>query len=130
MISKSRERLGETVRKVEEVSMAMGMNLGLRKRAVAHVRAGRVREGGPLELSTSQIDEIREGDMYRYLGVAQLLRANLKKTKQRIRKEYLSRVWKTWKSNLNSRGETTPGERQYTHTSSGPSSGRGGTYSS
>lgn len=66
----SRARLEDTMETIEEVSGAVGMVLGLRKYAVAHVKAGRVERGGSMGLRTGR--EIPEGDTYRYLGVTQL----------------------------------------------------------
>ena len=87
---------------VDDVSAAVGMSLGTKKCAVAHVIAGKVVEAGDIPLKTGgTVLEVKYGKTYRYLGVPQLLGADLKKTKQTITREYLIRLRKTWGSELN-----------------------------
>ena len=98
--------LDETIAEVEELSMAVGMILGLRKCAVAHVEKGKVIHGGNMLLPTGgTIKEVQYGETYKCLGVAQLFGTNLAKTKNRIRTEYLKRVRQTWGSELNAKNK-------------------------
>lgn len=78
-----KERLDETAGIVEEVSGAMGMTLGLRKCATAHAIRGQVVEQGEMELPTgSKIEEVQYGQTYKYLGVQQLMGAELGKVRE------------------------------------------------
>ena len=64
---------------VEDVSAAVGMSLWTKKCAVAHMIAGKVVEAGDIPLKTGgTVLEVKYGKTYRYLGVPQLLGADLK----------------------------------------------------
>ena len=98
--------LDETIAEVEELSMAIGMILGLRKCAVAQVEKGKVIHGGNMLLPTGgTINEVQYGETYKCLGVAQFFGTNLAKTKNRISTEYLKRVRQTWGSELNAKNK-------------------------
>jgi hypothetical protein len=104
LYEENRGKLLEAVHLVEEISTAIGMQLGLRKCAAAHVVGGRVVQGGRIPLATGDsIDEVAYGDTYKYLGMDQLFGVNLTKSKNRVRAEFYKRMRKTWKSELNSR---------------------------
>ncbi len=91
------DRIGleEAVRMVEEVLGAMGMELGLRKCVVAHMRQGTMvmsGGGGGITLkSGKELSELEEGVVYRYLGVSQRFGADLTRTKQGVEREYIAR---------------------------------------
>ncbi len=90
-------RLNKTMGKVDEVSEAMGMVLGLKKCAVAHARGGEVIRRGPLRLKPGTcVCEIDQGETYRYLGVHQLLVADIYRTRGAVTEEYKRRVHKIW----------------------------------
>ncbi len=92
-----KETLTRTVCKVEEASRALGMSLGLPKCAVAYAKRGRRCGGGGVRLDEERvIAEAESGNAYRYLGLTQLLRTSRKRTKERVMKEYLKRIRKTW----------------------------------
>ncbi len=94
-------RLTEVVSMVEEVSGAMGMELGLRKCAVAHmVRGRKVMEGGIKMESGKEMEELEEGEVYCYLGVAQRFGADPTKTKRRVEREYITRTREVWRSEI------------------------------
>ena len=104
IFAESREDLRKASEEAEEVSNALGMQFGLSKCAVAHVRAGRLAAGQSLKLqSGNTIPSVQYGETYRYLGIAQLFGVNLRQTKEKIRKEYLGRICKVWGGNTNSR---------------------------
>ena len=88
------------VEDVEDVSDAVGMRLGLRKCAVAHMRAGKLRRRGGARTRLSEISEVSEGGAYRYLGIDQVLGIKKVKVKERVRQEYLRRTRTTWASPL------------------------------
>lgn len=88
-----------TVRKVEEISTAMGMELGLKKCVVVHMVQGSVVTRGPLKLRGSQVvEELDETEVYTYLEVEQLLRSTAEAAKRRIRKRYMYRLHRVWGS--------------------------------
>ncbi len=61
----------------EEVSAAVGMEFGLKKCAVAHLKNGRVKAEGGVGLGVqARIEELDQDSTYKYLGVAQLLGAS------------------------------------------------------
>ena len=73
------------------------MSLGLPKCAVAYARRGRRCGGGGVRLDEERvIAEAEGGNTYRYLGLSQLLRTSQKRTKERVMKEYLKRIRRTW----------------------------------
>ena len=87
---------------VEGVSRALGMELGLRKCAVAHMVQGtEVKRGGKGLKSGEEIRELEEGGTYRYLGTQQRFGADLNRTKQGVMKEYIGRTRRVWESGLN-----------------------------
>ncbi len=96
----SKKELEATVGTVESVSGAVGMTFSLRKCAVAHMRAGRVKRLGGISAGhAGNISEVMSGS-YRYLGVEQLMGPKDSRTRKRVEDEYLHRVRKTWNSRL------------------------------
>ena len=82
IFAKGRAALQRVVGKMDGVSGAIGMVLGLSKCAVAHVFRGRVMREGRVKLpSRGEITEVEDGGSYKYLSVAQLVGANLLETK-------------------------------------------------
>ena len=67
--------LQELVRKVEEVTVALGMELGLRKCATVNMSKGRLQGRGDLTLNSgAEILELNDKSSFRYLGIQQLIR--------------------------------------------------------
>lgn len=90
VFEQSKDQLGKTIKVVEGVSEALGMTMGLKKCAVAHVEKGKIVRGGNLELENEEeVKEIKEGETYRYLGVFE---TNLAKSKEGAVKEYIART--------------------------------------
>ena len=99
--TENKRSLTEVVNMVEEVSGAMGMELGLRKCTVAHLIRGRKVMDGGLKMETGkEIKELEEGEVYCYLGVAQRFGADTAKTKRRVEKEYITRTREVWRSEI------------------------------
>ncbi len=112
--AENEEQLEDTVQWVEEVSAAVGMQMGLKKCAVAHMKRGRVVTRGPLKLRNSQeVDKLASDETYAYLGVEQLLQTKAEKTKRRIRKKYMHRLHRVWGSDLAAGAKTMPGSWRY-----------------
>ena len=72
VFEESKTELESTLGVVEGLASAVGMSLGVRKCAVAHLRAGRVRQLGGITSSGDEIEELGEWS-YRYLGVEQII---------------------------------------------------------
>ena len=67
---------------VDKVSRAVGMELGLKKYAVAHIQEGELTNGGIISLSNSRkIKPASETDPYKYLGVLQVFDADQEATR-------------------------------------------------
>lgn len=61
--------------------------------AVAHIVAGKVIAGGNVNMQTGDdLWELQLGENYGYLGVSQVFAIKANETKDRIKKEYYSRV--------------------------------------
>ena len=99
--SESALELQESVRKVEEITVALGMELGLRKCATVHMSKGRLQGRGDLTLnSCAEILELDDQSSYRYLGIQQLFRTVMAKTREEITAKYLERTRLVWRNNL------------------------------
>ena len=103
----SSEMLAATVLQVENLSNALGMTLGLNKCATANMVEGKVGTGGSISVASGEMTEVEYGGSYKYLGLSQLFLTSTTKTKTRVKREYFSRVRKTWESGLNSRNKVT-----------------------
>ena len=69
--------------------------------SVHRERGRRKPENESLYVNGLNIQKIKEGDNYKYLGIDESVRIDGPLNKDRIRKEYKSRVRKIWKSELN-----------------------------
>ena len=96
----SQVELESTLEVVERLAGAVGMTLGVWKCAVAHLRAGRVRQRERASTSRSEIQEIGRGDTYKYLGVQQVFGPCSREIKTAVVAEYLRRVQIVWSSSL------------------------------
>ena len=85
----SQVELESTLEVVEGLADAVGMTMGVRKCAEAHLRAGRVRQRGGASTSRSDIREMGRGDTYKYLGVQQVFGPCSRDTKTTVVAEYL-----------------------------------------
>ncbi len=82
LYAESKEMLERMVGVAEEISTAVGMEFGLKKCAVAHLKNGRVKAEGGVGLGAqARIEEVDQDSTYKYLGVAQLFGASLVVTK-------------------------------------------------
>ena len=75
--AKSSNALDATLRVVDRVSHAKGMDLGLRKYAFAHVKKGKCVSGENYLLPEERtIEQVPQGDAYKYLSIEQLFTAD------------------------------------------------------
>ncbi len=89
---------------VEQVASALGMTLGVRNCAVAHLKKGRLKcDASGVVVSAGIIRKIDSSTPYRYLGVEQVFRAHSGFTRARVRQEYLNGVALVWSSLLSTR---------------------------
>ena len=102
--ARDRASLARTVKLVDSVSEAMGMTMGLRKCAVAHMRWGRCQNDEDLVLPEDRkVSCLDSEESYKYLGIMQLFEPKLRKVKKHLREEYLRRVKAIWSTELSAR---------------------------
>ena len=102
--AKGKADLSKVVRLVDRTSEEMGMTMGLRKCAVAHMRNGKSQTGLDLMLpGDRQAWTVKIPGSYRYLGVMQLFDPKLRTVKKQLKEEYLRRVGEVWSTELSSR---------------------------
>ena len=100
----NQEELEGVIELVDEVSEAMGMSLGLRKCAVAHMECGVCVEGSEVILRDERkIQNLRWPDVYKYLGISQLFDPNGKAIREALTTEYLKRIRIVWSSDLSAK---------------------------
>ena len=99
--SKGEKRLGKALEVVDRTSAAIGMRLGLRKCAVAHMAKRQIRSANYFLSDDREVVSLNEGNVYKYLGVNQIFQPALSETKTRITQAYVKRLWKIWGSELN-----------------------------
>jgi len=96
--------LGAALETVDEVSQAVGMKLGLRKCAVAHIKGGKLVNGEDFLLDEERkIEQVARGGTYKYLGIEQLFKPDHKAVRERLTKTYAKRLHRIWSSGLNSK---------------------------
>ena len=87
---------------VTQFSNDVGMKFGVSKCAYQVIERGkRKAQNEDLEVNGLQIQEIQEGDSYKYLGIDESIGTEGPLNKQRVIKEYKRRVKKIWRSELN-----------------------------
>lgn len=102
LYAKSEAELKELVTIVYEFSSDIKMEFGLGKCATMKMNRGKLEESVGLPLPDDQfIAGLKAEDCYKYLGILEADSIKHKKMKERIRQEYLRRVRKVLKSNLN-----------------------------
>ena len=87
---------------VTQFSNDVGMKFGVSKCAYQVMERGkRKAQNENLEVNGLQIQEIQEGDSYKYLAIDESIGIEGPLNKQRVIKEYKTRVYKIWRSKLN-----------------------------
>ena len=100
----SGDALGDTLRVADRVSLAVGMELGLRKCAVAHIKRGKYVNGEDYLLPEERrIERVAQGGTYRYLGIEQVFKSDHTTVRERLTKVYARRLNRIWSSALSSK---------------------------
>ncbi|XP_044748928.1 uncharacterized protein LOC123309723 [Coccinella septempunctata] len=98
------EQLKKQLRIVAAFSKDIGMELGIDKCAVVHVKRGRVQEGTGLSVMEDlTIPQLGKQESYKYLGVQQALDIKTTEMKNTYKEKFLNRLKKVLQSRLNSK---------------------------
>ena len=109
MYAESQETLGDTLGVMDRVSHVVGMELGLRKCAVPHVRHGKVVDGENYLLPGEwTIECVVQGGTYRYLGIEQVFQSDHTTVRERLIQAYSKRLNWIWSSSLSSKHKAHP----------------------
>ena len=92
-------KLSETV---TQFSNDVGMKFGVSKVFYFIEYEKHKAQNEDLEVNGLQIQELQEGESYKYLGIDEFIGIEGTLNKQRVIKEYKTRVKKIWRSELNS----------------------------
>ena len=103
--ARGEESLDLALMVMDEVSTAIGMTLGLKKCAVAHMVRNRLVTLDYDLPEGRSIKSLEGGQYYKYLGVEQIFKPGLNEVKERVIKTYLRRLRKIWVSLLNGRNK-------------------------
>ena len=86
---------------VTQFSKDIGMNFGESKCAYLKIERGKiVHTTEPLNINGLNIQPIKDGESYKYLGIDESISYNGPVNKERVCREYLKRVRKIWSSEL------------------------------
>ena len=104
MYAKNAQYLGDTLQVVDRVLHAVGMGLGMRKCAVAHVSHG-VYVGGEDYLLEEErkIERVALGITYRYLGIKQVFKPGYATVRECLTEAYAKRLCHIWCSTLSAK---------------------------
>jgi len=104
VFAKDAQQLGDTLQLVDKVSEAIGMKLGLRKCAVAHIERGKLVEGKDYMLDEERlVERVPMGGTYKYLGIAQVFQPDHKAIRAKLTGVYKKRLHKIWASALSAK---------------------------
>ena len=91
---------------VTKFSKDIGMKFGQEKCAYIKIEKGKNTTTSAIEINGLKIKPIQEGESYRYLGQEENVAYEGTINKERVTNEYLSRVKKTWSSELSAYNKT------------------------
>ena len=98
----SLEQLINLLKIVVEYSKDIGMSFGDSKCAYQCLQRAKGKEiGSPIRVDHLTVQEIKEGDNYKYLGIDESVGFDGPLNKERVIKEYKRRVNRIWRSELN-----------------------------
>ena len=93
---------------VTTFSNDIGMSFGLDKCAYLCIEHGKRKSlGESIVINDTEIRELDIGETYTYLGVDESIGMNGELNKDKVKREYLRRTRKIWKSELNARNKVT-----------------------
>ena len=93
---------------VTTFSKDVGMTFGTDKCAYSYVERGKKKSlGETIVMNGVEIKELKEEERYTYLGIDESVSMDGELTKEKVTNEYLHRVKKIWKSELNARNKVT-----------------------
>ena len=102
LYAQNTEKMKKLLEIVTTFSHDVGMSLGISKCTYQCIERGKQKlQNQPLEVKSLIIQEIEEGDQYKYLGMNESVGIIGPLNKQRVVKEYKARVKKIWNSELN-----------------------------
>ncbi|XP_045463748.1 uncharacterized protein LOC123673305 [Harmonia axyridis] len=98
------EEMKKLLRIVASFTKTIGMEIGMDKCAVVHVRRGQIREGeGLAVMEDLTIPRLSAQEHYKYLGIQQALDIKMPEMKNIFREKYFTRVKKILQSKLNAK---------------------------
>ena len=104
LYAQTRKDLADKLGIVDRVTTAVGMELGLRKCAVAHMEKGKVVQCEDFLLPEDRtIAAVSGGETYRYLGIEQVFKSDHEGTRRKLTKAYVKRLRRIWSSDLNAK---------------------------
>ena len=105
--SRSRRDLDQALGVVKRVSGAVGMKMGLRKCAVAEFHGSKTisAEGFEVPSAGGVIQALKEDQLYKYLGIRQRLRPDPTPIKDCLKRTFVARLRKIWKSSLSAKNK-------------------------
>ena len=93
---------------VTSFSKDIGMQFGLEKCAYVYIERGKRKQlWENITVNNIAIKELKQDDIYKYLGQDEAVTYNGPLNKERVSTEYLRRVRKVWNSQLNAPNKTT-----------------------
>ena len=91
---------------ITEFSQDIGMKFGVDKCAYIYIERGKRKTIGEcIEINGLPLNELKDHDTYKYLGLDEDIAYKGELNKDRVRKEYFNRVNKIWKSELYSKNK-------------------------
>ena len=102
----SRKAALEKLRSITQFTRDIGMQLGSDKCAYLQIERGKIKlTGENLIVDGFELQELPAGEPYKYLGIDEDVAYRGDLSKEKVQKEYFSRVRKIWRSELNSRNK-------------------------
>ncbi|XP_044755067.1 uncharacterized protein LOC123314020 [Coccinella septempunctata] len=102
------EQLRSLLRIVISYTKDIRMEMGLDKCAIIHVKRGKLAQGGEIFVENDlAIQELSQGETYKYLGIQQALEIRTSHQKEAFKNKFFDRVRKILRSKLNSKAMFT-----------------------
>ena len=109
IFSKDHKSMQMCVTIVEKFSRDIGMEFGTKKCATIEMKKGKVVRGGDIALLDGvEIQSLKSHEFYKYLGMDEKNGINDRVMKEKVKREYFSRVKKIVKTQLNSKTKYWP----------------------